>query len=64
MGTIERAGVKDSGQVEMIDVSVPDVPEPTLPLPTPPDAPTPVQAALTATLETTGADPPPAVGEV
>jgi len=58
MASSERAGVRDFGQVEMIDV-VPAAPEPA-PLPeTPPETPTPVQAAQAATIETTGADPPP-----
>lgn len=58
MGSNERAGVKDFGHVELVDV-VPDVP-PDVPSPAPaPDLPTPVQQAQRATIETTGADPPP-----
>lgn len=58
MGSAERAGCKDFGQVELIDVT-PEAPPVTVPLPTPVLDPTPVHAAHHATIEQTGADPPP-----
>lgn len=58
MAAIEKVTVSDFAQVELTTV-VPDAPppEPTPPA-TPPDA-TPVEQARDATVEQTGADPPP-----
>ena len=58
MSLTERLAVSDSAAVGVQDV-VPEAPPPA-PLPTPtPDPPTPTQAAQQATVEHTGADPPP-----
>ena len=61
MALSERLGVADTAAVGVHDV-VPEAPPPE-PRPTAePDPPTPTQAAQQATVEHTGADPPPAGG--
>ena len=58
MALNERLAVSDGAAVGVHDV-VPEPPPPE-PRPTPePDPPTPTQAAQQATVEHTGADPPP-----
>lgn len=59
MGSKDSVGVTDWGAVELVPV-VPEVPPPAPdPIPPVPPAPTPVQDAHRATIEQTGADPPP-----
>lgn len=59
MATTERASrMRDHVSAEMVDCTPPEPVRATVPLPSPPTS-TPIRESATATVEQTGADPPP-----